>query len=99
MRPANVCPALKPAEELSMTRYLLAGAMVAAGLGFLATPVTPAAAQGVRVDVPGVHVGVGERRHRYDERRYYMRDDRGPGCKTITIRRDDGSVKQIRKCG
>ena len=81
-----------------MTRYLLAGAMVAAGLGFLATPVTPAAAQGVRVDAPGVHVGVGER-HRYHERRTYMRDDRFHGCKTVTIRRDDGSVKQIRKCG
>ena len=86
-----------------MTRYLLAGALVAAGLGFIATPVTPVAAQGVAVDVPGVHVGVGVRRHHYDdryrERRYYMRDDRGPGCKTVTIRRDDGSVKQIRKCG
>ena len=86
-----------------MTRYLLAGALVAAGLGFLATPVTPAAAQGIGVDVPGVHVGVGERdryrdRDRYRERRYYMRDDRGRGCRTVTIERDDGSMKRIRKC-
>jgi hypothetical protein len=39
------------------------------------------------------------------ERHYRGRDDyayergfRGPGCRTVTIRRDDGSMKQIRRC-
>jgi hypothetical protein len=84
-----------------MTRHLLAGALVAAGFGFM-TPasVAPATAQGVSVDVPGVSVGVGDRRHRsYEERRYYMRDDSRRGCRTVTIEREDGSVKRIRKCG
>ena len=81
--------------------YFLAGALLVAGVGF-ATPsyVAPAAAQGVSIDVPGVSVGVGERRRRhYDERRYYMRDDSRRGCRTVTIERDDGSMKRIRKCG
>jgi hypothetical protein len=89
-----------PRRNKRMTRYLLAGALVAAGFGFL-TPsfVAPATAQGVSVDVPGVRVGVGERRHRsHEERRVYMRDDSRRGCRTVTIERDDGSVKRIRKC-
>jgi len=86
-----------------MTRYLLAGALVAAGVGFI-TPsfVAPATAQGVSIEAPGVSVGVGERRRHYDdryrERRYYMRDDSRRGCRTVTIERDDGSMKRIRKC-
>ena len=81
-------------------RYLFAGAVAAAGFAFVTPAATPAQAQGVRVDVPGVHVGVGADRHhhRYHERRYYMRESYR-GCKTITIRRDDGSMKRIRKCG
>ena len=87
-----------------MTRHLLTGALLAAGLGVV-TPsyVAPATAQGVSVDVPGVSVDIG-RRHRYyderryDDRRYYMRDDSRRGCRTVTIERDDGSFKRIRKC-
>jgi hypothetical protein len=55
----------------------------------------------------GVGVDVGPPRYR--ERDYYRgdysRDDytyerryRGRDCRTITIRRDDGSMKQIRRC-
>ena len=85
-------------------RYLLAGAVAAAGFALVAPAATPAQAQGVHVDVPGVHVGVGGRRHyddgyRYRERRMYMRDGGYRGCRTVTIHRDNGSVKQIRKCG
>jgi hypothetical protein len=73
--------------------------------------VTPAAAQGVYLNAPGVSVGVGAPayrdrtyydydRPRYRARRYY--DDSyayAPrGCRTVTIQRDDGSVRQIRRC-
>jgi hypothetical protein len=67
-------------------------------------------AQGVSVEGPGVGVHVGERplyrEHRaYDEpgmreRRVYR--DREVGlrghCKTVTIHRDDGSMKRIQRC-
>jgi hypothetical protein len=84
-------------------RYLLTGALVATGIAF----VTPASAQGVRIDAPGVSVGVGTDRHHhrhYDRRHHrdrdvYVYERRGPECKTITVERDDGSVKRIRKCG
>jgi hypothetical protein len=66
---------------------------------------TPLMAQGVGVEVPGVGgVRVGEpyRRYRdYDrdyDRRYYRERRYGGGCKTITIQRDDGSMKRIRRC-
>jgi hypothetical protein len=70
-------------------------------------------AQGVGVEVPGVGgVRIGEPdRPRYREDRDYdrprYREGReyreregsyGRGCKTITIQRDDGSVKRIRRC-
>ena len=64
----------------------------------------PASAQGVYLGGPGVSIGVGappvyrERSRRvYRERqsrRAYARDN----CRTITIRRDDGSVRRIRRC-
>jgi hypothetical protein len=60
----------------------------------IATP--PASAQ-VTVDTPvgGVRVGPDRGYDRYDHPRYrsYARD-----CRTITIRRDDGSVRRIRRC-
>ena len=76
--------------------------------------VAPASAQGLYFGAPGVSVGVGVpayRDHYYDydrpryrayrAHRYY--DDgyayASRGCRTITIRRDDGSVKRIRRCG
>jgi hypothetical protein len=62
----------------------------------------PTLAQGVYIGPGGVGVDVGPPRWR--DRDYY-RDDytyerryRGRGCRTITIRRDDGSMKQIRRC-
>lgn len=88
-----------------MKKYLLLFAAVAALTSF-----APAAsnAQGLSVEVPGVGVRVGEPRYRerdYDRPRYRererfrerdVRSDRG--CKTITIQRDDGSMKRIRRC-
>ena len=66
-----------------------------------ATP-TPTLAQGVYIGSGGVGVDVG--RPGWRERDYY-RDDytyerryRGRDCRTVTIRRDDGRVKQIRRC-
>jgi hypothetical protein len=65
---------------------------------------SPSIAQGIGIDVPGVGVRIGEpNRPRYRE---YYREPRGfrerevrGGCRTVTIARDDGSVKRIRKCG
>ena len=63
----------------------------------------PTLAQGVYIGPGGVGVDVG--RPGWRERRYRDRDDyayergyRRPGCRTVTIDRDDGSVKQIRRC-
>ena len=71
----------------------------------------PSSAQ-IAVDVPGVGVHIGDRPHyrsydRYDapvvrERRIYRERDvglRSGDCRTITIQRDDGSMKRIRRCG
>ena len=90
-----------------MRALLLAGVLAVAGFA-IATPISvaPASAQ-VAVDTPigGVRVGP-ERRHyrdydRYDRPAYraygYDRGDRG--CRTVTIERDDGSVRRIRRCG
>lgn len=68
-------------------------------------------AQGIAVDTPvgGVRIGdPGDHRYYRDydgpvvrERRIYRERDvglRSGDCRTITIQRDDGSVKQIRRC-
>ena len=91
-------------EETLMRALLLAGVLAVAGFA-IATPISiaPASAQ-VAVDTPlgGVRVG--------PERRYYREDydrpayraygyDRGyRGCRTVTIERDDGSVRRVRRC-
>jgi hypothetical protein len=65
-----------------------------------ATP-APTIAQGVYVGPGGVGVDTGRPRYRHDRdyRDYgYERGLRGRGCRTVTIRRDDGSMKQIRRC-
>jgi hypothetical protein len=66
-----------------------------------ATP-APTLAQGVYVGPGGVGVDVGRpgwRERDYRDRDYgYERGYRGHGCRTVTIRRDNGSVKQIRRC-
>jgi hypothetical protein len=81
-------------------RTILLGLLAVASIA-IATPVVPASAQ-VIVDTPVGGVRVGRDRD-YDRSRYsdydrpqyrsYARD-----CRTITIRRDDGSVRRIRRC-
>ena len=63
----------------------------------IATPVVPASAQ-VIVDTPvgGVRVGPDRGYDRYRDHRGYRSYARD--CRTITIRRDDGSVRRIRRC-
>ena len=86
-----------------MNKWIVLGGLAAAIASF--SPV-PSMAQGVVVGVPGVGgVQIGERhrdydRPRYRERRQFReREVRGEGCRTITIQRDDGSMKRIRRCG
>jgi hypothetical protein len=74
--------------------------LLAVGAVAIATPVVPASAQ-VTVDTPvgGVRVGPDRGYDRgYD--RYHHRGYRSYAgdCRTITIRRDDGSVRRIRRC-
>jgi hypothetical protein len=83
-----------------MQKWLILAAAAAALTSF-----APASsmAQGVVVGVPGVGgVQVGEPdRPRYrerDDRRYREREVRGRGCRTVTIERDDGSMRRIRRC-
>ena len=84
---------------------MLAGVLAVAGFAF-ATPisVSPASAQ-VAVDTPigGVRVGPQPRYDRdygYDRRYRSYGYDRGyRGCRTVTIERDDGSVRRVRRCG
>ena len=88
-----------------MRTLLLAGALAVAGFA-VATPISvaPASAQ-VAIDTPIGGVRVGPQRHYYrDYDRpgyrsygYYRGYDRG--CRTVTIERDDGSVRRVRRCG
>ena len=78
--------------------------LIALGMASALTAATPAPtlAQGVYVGPGGVGVDLG-RRPGWRERHYrddyaYERGFRGSGCRTVTIRRDDGSMKQIRRC-
>ena len=76
-------------------RTILLGLLAAAGIS-IATPVVPASAQGVIVDTPVGGVRVGRDRDYYERRRYDRYGSRD--CRNITIRRDDGSVRRIRRC-
>jgi len=85
-----------------MRNLLLAGIVAVSGIAFVA----PASAQGFSVDTPvgGVHVGRDRGYYRdYDRPGYraygYERGYHRSGCRTVTIERDDGSVKRIRKYG
>ena len=94
-----------------MRTLLLACALAVAGFA-IATPISiaPASPQ-VAVDTPlgGVRVGPQTGYYRdydrpaydYDRPAYraygYDRGYRG-GCRTVTIERDDGSVRRIRRC-
>ena len=91
-------------EETRMRTLLLASALAVAGFAIAAPiSVAPALAQ-IAVDTPIGGVRVGPRRHHYrDYDRpgyrsygYYRGYDRG--CRTVTIERDDGSVRRIRRC-
>jgi hypothetical protein len=91
-------------EETLMRTLLLASALAVAGFA-IATPISvaPASAQ-VAVDTPigGVRVGPQPRYHRdYDRPAYraYGYDRGYRGCRTVTIERDDGSVRRVRRCG
>jgi hypothetical protein len=75
-----------------------------AGVAFVTPAVTPAAAQGVYLDAPGVSVGIGEPRHYgWDRPRYrsYSYDDDyayAGHCRTTKVYRSDGSVRTVRRC-
>jgi hypothetical protein len=83
--------------------------LLSATVAFAAFAPMSSHAQGIGVEVPGVGVHIGERpyyrEHRvYEEpvvrERVYRERDVGlrGDCRTITIRRDDGSMKRIRRC-
>jgi hypothetical protein len=80
-------------------RTILIGLLAVSAIA-IATPVVPASAE-VIVDTPvgGVRVGHDRGYDRYHDRYHhrgygsYARD-----CRTITIRRDDGSMRRIRRC-
>ena len=81
------------------TLLILLGA--AAAITFFA-PV-PSNAQGIGIVVPGVGVQIGEpdrpRYRDYERRRFRERQvGYGQDCRTVTIERDDGSVRRIRRC-
>ena len=90
-------------------RNVLFAALLAVSGFAIATPVSvaPASAQ-VVVDTPIGGVRVGPQRHyrgdyyrpgyrSYGYDRRYRTYDRG--CRTVTIQRDDGSIRRIRRCG
>jgi hypothetical protein len=77
-------------------RKMLLGLLAVSAIA-IATPVVPASAQ-VTVDTPVGGVRVGHDRYRdYDSPRYRGYARHG-GCRTVTITRDDGSFKRIRRC-
>lgn len=87
-------------------RSIYIGLLAAAGLAVA----SPAVAQGIYLGGPGVGVQIGGPGYYHDGPRYrayesdrprhqtYGYSGREPGCRTITIRRDDGSVRRIRRC-
>jgi hypothetical protein len=86
-----------------MRALLLAGVLAAAGFA-IAMPISvaPASAQ-VSVDTPIGGVRVGPERRSYRDRDYdrpaYRAYGYDRGCRTVTIERDDGSVRRVRRCG
>lgn len=87
-----------------MRTLSLASVLAVAGFAF-ATPISiaPASAQ-VDIDTPlgGVRVGPDHPRYYRDYDRPAYRAygyDRGyRGCRTVTVERDDGSVRRVRRC-
>ena len=83
-------------EELLM-RTILLGLLAVAGIAIATPVVSPASAQ-VRIETPAGDVRVGPGHDRDRDRDYGRRRYRDHGCRTIVIRRDDGSVRRIRRC-
>jgi hypothetical protein len=80
--------------------------LISAAALVTAAALTPAFAQ-FAVDTPvgGVRIGEPSYRHYRDydrpivrERRIYRERGVGLNCRTVTIERDDGSMKRIRRC-
>ena len=80
--------------------------LISAAALVTAAALTPAFAQ-IAVDTPvgGVRIGEPSYRHYRDydrpivrERRIYRERGVGLNCRTVTISRDDGSMKRIRRC-
>jgi hypothetical protein len=88
-------------------RALLIGLLTVAGIAIV-TPisVSPVSAQGVTIETPIGGVRVGPQRdydRDYDRRRDrettgYRTRSQDRGCRTITVRHDDGSVRKVRRC-
>jgi hypothetical protein len=79
--------------KTSLIALGIAGALAAA------TP-APTLAQGVYIGPGGVGVDLGRPGWRERDRAYegYAYERGFRGCRTVTIRRDDGRMKQIRRC-
>ena len=88
-------------------RTILLGLLLAVAGIAIATPVVSPASAQVIIETPMGGVGVGrdrdyyrdrdyDRHREYRDRDYYR--DRDRGCRTITVRRDDGSVRRTRRC-
>jgi hypothetical protein len=61
----------------------------------------PTMAQGVYLQGPGVGVEIGRPGYReryYRDRSYAYERGRFGGCRTVTIERDGGSVRRVRRC-
>jgi len=87
----KLCVLVATAATLAITAP---AASMAQGLA-IDTPVG-----GVRVGTPGYHhYNRGYHRGPYVERRMYHERNVGLGCRTVTIRNDNGFVKRIRRCG
>ena len=83
-----------------MRTLLLAGALAVAGFA-IATPISASAQVAVDTPIGGVRVGPQPRYYRdYDRPAYraYGYDRGYRGCRTVTIERDDGSVRRVRRC-
>jgi hypothetical protein len=88
-----------------MRKFLILAAGIAAFTSF--APASYAQSIGVDTPIGGVRIGEPGYRHHYRdydgpvvrERRVYRdRDVRLGGCRTVTVERDDGSMKRIRRC-
>jgi Ni/Co efflux regulator RcnB len=78
-------------------RTILLGLLAVAGMAIAIPVVSPASAQ-VTVETPAGDVRLGHDRDRDRDRDRRYHRDRDHRCRTVTIRRDDGSIRRIRRC-